>query len=73
MYKRGPCISLIPCFSYEEVLVKVSPATLSGKLFKNILQEKNSMLRSLLPPRKYQMLQPQEATQVHSGFQDLEA
>ena len=67
---------IFPCFPFEEALVKAGLVTLSGrrqvltdKLFKNILENKDSKLRNLLPPTKYQVLQPQEVTQVQPGFQ----
>ena len=49
---------IFPCFPFEEALVKAGLVTLSGrrqvltdKLFKNILENKDSKLRNLLPPQ----------------------
>ena len=57
--KRGQCVSFsVPCFLYNEALVKTSLATLSDqrqaltdKLFKEILENRDSNLRNLLPPQ----------------------
>ena len=43
---------------------------MTDKLLKKILENKDSKLRMFTSPTKYQMLQPQEVTQVQLGFQD---
>ena len=57
MQKRAMRI-IFQCFMYDETLVKVSLVTLSDrrqaltdKLFKKILDNKDSKLRNLLPPQ----------------------
>ena len=57
MQKR-PMRIIFPCFMYDEALVKASLVTLSDrkqaltdKLFKKILDNKDSKLSNLLPPK----------------------
>lgn len=70
---------IFPCFPYDEALVKAGLVTLSGrrqaltdKLFKNILENKDSKLKNLLPPqntkcynlKKSRMLNPVFKTEI---------
>ena len=62
---------IFPCFMYDEALVKASLVTLSDqrqdltdKLFKKILDIKDSKLRNLLPPQNAKHSAHQVVTSV---------
>ena len=73
---------IFPCFMYDEALVKASLVTLSDrrqaltdKLFKKILDDKDSKLRNLLPPQnsKHYIISEREVSSVRflrqTGFE----